>query len=394
MYRCFALMLIVCFACFALAQNPVASLNSSQPSPSSSSPVQVVYVIENSTLYIYNIDPQTLQATQVGTFTTPASTYPGLLPSPNGKILYYTNDSQQGLQIYVYLTNASGVPNNTPEQTLTVQGLNELLIDPKGNFVYAEFEGPQGADTTPYAIERYEMDPSTGKLSNPVVEAKYQLDSSEGGNFCSLNLMSVNPTGTELYDAILCSQPFTLSATYNERAINASTGALGPDVQIYGWSNDSGGAEKIQFVKNLMFDFDTPDNYGQPDELVNIYPIQPNVATPVISCGTDQYAPCGDFITGTVHPSAEYVFLTDPTSTTYIGQVNVSSRQIVPDSNSIPYEVQALSPDGTIAYGANDVNGALDIEIFGFDAATGGVTQGGTISVPSDLDSWWAAERY
>lgn len=74
--------------------------------------------------------------------------------------------------------------------------------------------------------------------------------------------------------------------------------------------------------------------------------------------------------------------------------MNLSSRQIVPDSSSIPYEVQAFSPDGTIAYGANDVNGALDIEVYGFNAATGAVTQGGTISVPSDLDSWFTAERF
>jgi hypothetical protein len=394
MYRCFALCVLVGLCSFVFGQNPSESTNTT--APPSSTPVQVVYVINNSILSTYNINAQTLQATQVGTSNLPQSLYGGVTPSPNGKFLYYTQFSgnSQPEELYVYQTNASGVPNLTAVQTLTVNGLQGFVFDPVSNFVYASFEGPQGTETTPYAIERYVMDPATGKLSQPVVEAKYELASSEGGLFCSLGIMNVNPAGTELFDEIPCSNPFGEQATYNERAINSSTGALGPDVQIYSWNNDeTQTGQSVSFVKNLMFDFF--QNLEENDaNMLNIYPIQPNVTTPVISCGTDQYAPCGDFISTRVHPSAQYVFLTDPTSTTYIGQVNLSSRQIVLDSSSIPYEVQEFSPDGTIAYGVNDVNGALDIEIFGFNAATGGVTQGGMISVPSDLDSWWAAERY
>jgi hypothetical protein len=53
-----------------------------------------------------------------------------------------------------------------------------------------------------------------------------------------------------------------------------------------------------------------------------------------------------------------------------------------------------LSPDGTIAYAVNYVNETYDIDIFGFNVATGDVIQGGTITDPSDLDLWIAAERY
>ncbi|HEY1657743.1 MAG TPA: hypothetical protein VGG14_05315 [Candidatus Sulfotelmatobacter sp.] len=394
MRRFFAFFVLAGLCSVAFAQEGRDPSNSSSPS---SAPVQVVYVIDSATLTTYNINSQTLQATEVGTLTLPESVYPGIFASQNGKFLYYTafeNYSQQGQKLYVYQTNASGVPNSTPVQTLSVTRLGGLVIDPVSNFIYAEFAGPQGSEDTPYAIERYVVDPATGKISQPVVEAKYSLASSEGGLFCSLSIMNVNSAGTELYDGIPCSNPFGEQAAYNERAITASTGALAPDVQIYSWNNDeSESTQSVYFVKNLLFDF--VDNYGETNaNQVNIYPIQPNVTTPVISCGTDQFAPCGDFIDALVHPSAQYVFLTDPTSTTYIGKVNLNLRQINPESSSIPYEVQAFSPDGTIAYGANDVNGALDIEIYGFNAATGAVTQGGTISVPSDLDSWVAAERY
>lgn len=393
MYRWFSVCVLVLMCSFASAQTLGDATNSASPS---ATPVQIVYVINNSTLTTYNVNSQTLQATQVGTSTLPQSLYGGIATSPNGKFMYYTQFSGNPQQenLYVYQTNGSGVPNSTPVQTLTAAGLQGFVFDPISNFVYASFEGPQGSETTPYAIERYVMDPATGKLSEPVVEAKYSLASSEGGLFCSLSIMNVNPAGTELYDGIPCSNPFGEQATYNERVIDTTTGALGPDVQIYSWNNDeTQTSQSISFVKTLMFDFF--QNLEENDaNTVSIYPVQPNETMPVISCGTEQYAPCGDFISTRVHPSAQYVFLTDPTSTTYIGQVNLSSRQIVPDSSSIPYEVQAFSPDGTIAYGANDVNGALDIEIYGFNATTGAVTQGGTISVPSDLDSWVTAERF
>ncbi len=145
-------------------------------------------------------------------------------------------------------------------------------------------------------------------------------------------------------------------------------------------------------MKNLLFDF--VSNYGETNEnVVNIYPIQPNVSTPAISCNAAMLAACGDFSPGLAHPSAKYVFLTAPSGVTDIGKLNLSSK-LITETSSIPYEVQQFSPDGTIAYGVNDVNGALDIEIYGFSVATGDVTQGGAISVPSDLDSWFAAERY
>lgn len=144
MHRCFALVVIVCLACFTLAQNPALSLNPI-PQPSSS-PVQVVYVIENSTLYIYNINAQTLQATQVGTSNLPQSLYGGVTASPNGKFLYYTQFSgnSEPENLYVYQTNGSCVPNLTSVQTPTVTRLQGFVFDPISNFVYASFDGPQG----------------------------------------------------------------------------------------------------------------------------------------------------------------------------------------------------------------------------------------------------------
>ena len=98
---------------------------------------------------------------------------------------------------------------------------------------------------------------------------------------------------------------------------------------------------------------------------------------------------------GFVHPSAEYLFMYNAQQpNTAIDQVDLSSEEIVFTGSTIPYEVQQFSPDGTIAYGANDVGSALNIQIYGFNVANAQVTNGGLISVPSDLDTWLATERH
>ena len=195
-----------------------------------------------------------------------------------------------------------------------------------------------------------------------------------------------------MYDAVYCSYPHgTSAATYYARSVDLQNGAIGPDRQLYTWNYYAGsGYENVQFRNNLMFDFTQTEFSG---DYVNIYRVQQTLGTPVANCTSTMWTVCGNFVYALAHPSGRYVFLFDSTNITDIGQVNLSTQQIT-QTSSIPYEVQQFSPDGTIAYGVNDVNGALDIEIYGFSSASGQVTQGGTISLPSDLDSWFAAERY
>jgi len=53
------------------------------------SSVQVYYALQGTTLVTYNINPHTLNFTQVGTLTTSASTAYWLVPSPNDHFLYF-----------------------------------------------------------------------------------------------------------------------------------------------------------------------------------------------------------------------------------------------------------------------------------------------------------------
>jgi hypothetical protein len=385
---------VIFVSSFGLAQiSNYAQSRGSAPS----SAVQVVYVIDGSTLTTYNVDPQTLQAAKVGTITLSESIYPGLITSPNGRFLYYSayqNSSEDDHELYVYDTYASGLPANTPIQKMSAKPLAGMLAHPSGKFLYMALVGTSNGLTVPYAVVRNLIDENNGKLSQPVTEATYQLDSESSGNDCYLSILGFNPAGTAMYDAILCNGPHgSGSATYNQRSVDLQTGALGPDQLVYSFSYYAGSSNaRVQFEQNLLFAFIGNYNQGPNADLVDIYQM-PNVSTPVINCTKSMWAVCGNFGYALAHPSGEYVFLMDSANTTDIGELNLTTQQIV-QTSSIPYEVQQFSTDGTIAYGVNDVNGALDIEIYGFSAASGQVTQGGTISVPSDLDSWFAAQRY
>lgn len=386
------LFLILCCSCFAAAQ--ATSQGSSDAT--TSSPVQVVYVVDGSTLTTYNINPTTLQATQVGTITPPESVYPGLTTSRNGRFLYYTayaNVSQQGRRIYVYETNASGAPGSAPVQVLNAAGVYALVADPPGKFLYAVHSSPAGTFYTHYNIVRYLSDPSTGKISQPATEATYTLGSgAEGTESCGVSILGLNAAGNKMYDQVACGYHGGSSATYYERSLNTQTGALGPDQKVYSWNNATEGFEFVQFVNNLMFDFVMPNNYQQGVNYLNIYQVQPNVSTPLINCTASMLRACG-YDSGFVHPSGQYVFMLNAQGVTQVDHVELGQRKVVGPTSSTPYEVQQFTPDGTLAYAAKDVNGALDIVIYGFNVSTGKLKQGGAISVPSDLDTWFAAER-
>jgi hypothetical protein len=376
----------------------VAFTQSSTPQPASA-PVQIVYTLDGSTLTTYNINAQTLQPAQAGAITVSQATSPGVAPSPDGHFLYYTSYtdySYDGGQLAVYATNADGAPQSTPVQTLNFPSMYGPLADPAAPYVYAVSFDNTGTNTSPYSIVRYKRDTQTGELSDPVTEATYDLSTQQEGYYCSLGILGFSPDGGELYDDVYCTAPFgNSSATYYESSVNSANGKLGKDQQIYNWSNPNAGGETVQFVRNLMFDYASPNPSVGAPEYIDVYPVQPNTNTPLIQCTSSMQAVCGSYQLALAHPSGRYVFLFDQENITEIDQVNLSAGQFTPTSSSIPYEVQQFSPDGSIAYGVNDTSsGALEIEIYGFNAADAATTTGGTIPVPSDLDSWWTAERF
>ncbi|HEY3973922.1 MAG TPA: hypothetical protein VGM18_13030 [Candidatus Sulfotelmatobacter sp.] len=377
----------------ALAENPQA-----MKAPSSSV-VQVVYVLDNSNILTYDIDPQTLYATQVGTLATPASTSDAYVStSPNGRFLYFSAyDTSLNQHLWIYETDATGSPQNPPVQEISPKGFfAPIEIDPTANFLYAVYSAPANGYNNIFTIERYVLDPATGKISQAQPQAKYSLpNGAEGTEECWVFLVGFNAGGTRLYDEESCSYHGGGSATYYERAVNPQTGALGPDTQVIGWNNSSGGGDRVQFVNNLVFDFDMPNDYQQNIDSVNIYPLQPNTGTPLVQCTGAMLQACGNSW-GWVHPSGKYIFMDISQDSTQIDQVDISTKTIVDTGHYIPYSFWGqFSPDGTLVYPTYNFNTTqYYIEIFGFDPANANITQGGIIDVPSNLDPFFVSQRY
>lgn len=381
--------LLLCFSSLVFAQtsNPHSNVAPSHA-------VEVFYVVNNSTLTTYNIDPQTLDPDAVGTTAIPGSQSPYLVTSPNGQFLYYVTrfENSANDRLYVYGTNAMGVPGSAPAQTLNASHVEALAANPGANFLYSVIVGPPGQTTTEYAIVRSTINPANGTLSRSAAEATYQLDSVVSANDCYLSLMGFNPAGTMMYDAILCSGPHgSGSGTYNQRTVNLQTGALGPDQQIYSFSYYAGSAyANVQVENNLMFTFVQNFNQGPNANLVDVYQL-PNTS-PAINCTATMWAVCGDFTFSLAHPSGEYVFLQDPSNIADIGQVNLETQQILP-VNNLPFEARMFSPDGKLVFGPNPGNNG-EIDLAGFNPANAEVKLGGTIDLPNSGDYWTVAERY
>jgi len=400
MRRLLSLLLLI--PSFALGQNVASIVLGNQSLPAASRPssaVEVLYVVDNSVLTTYNIDPQTFQATAVGTTTMPSAKYVSIQTSPDGRFLYYLTNptfSSGHLKLYVFDTDATGVPGSTPVQATNANQLYGLAINPAGTFFYSVAIGPVSPQyTTNFAIVRNVIDPVTGSLSQPVTEATYTLDSDPSGNDCGLQILGFNPAGTTLYDGIFCGAPHASgSETFNQRSVDLQTGALGPDQQVYGFSYyAASGYANVQFENNLLFAFNAFYNQGPNANTVQIYQTQPLSTTPLVSCTTSMLTVCGDFFSRTyAHPSGKYVFLQDTNYLTDILQVDLITQQLT-QVNTIPGNVENLSPDGSVIYSDNPDN--AEIRIAGFNATNGEVKLGGSVLLPHVIDDYWtAAERY
>jgi len=389
------------FPSFALGQNVASMARGNQSLPAGSPPssvVEVLYVVDNSVLTTYNVDQQTFQATAVGTTAMPSAKFVSIQTSPDGRFLYYFASPTYATghqKLYVFDTDATGVPGSTPVQATYAKPLIGVAINPAGTFFYSVVMGTVNSNfTTNYAIVRNVIDPVNGSLNQAVTEGTYTLDSDVSGNDCGLEILGFNPAGTALYDGILCSGPHgSGSETFNQRSVDLPTGALGSDEQLYTFSSyASSGYAGVQFENNLMFTFNSFFNQGPNANNAQIYQTQPLSTTPLVNCTTSMLTVCGDYTSSYAHPSGKYVFLGETTDLADILQVDLTTQQLIQVS-TIPENVAKFSPDGSVIYGNNTSNAV--IRIAGFNAVNGAVKLGGSVRLPRWLQDYWTvAERY
>jgi hypothetical protein len=381
------LSLLFCLTSVAFAQNsaPAASI----------APVQVVYVVDGTTILTYDVDPQTLNSTQVGKPLTvkTASTFGTLVPAAHDHFLYFVAyDANSNEHLWVYQTDSTGAPVAPATQEIDATGFVGLQTDPHAPYAYALFAKPDGTFMDDYYIRRYLINPVTGALSQPKAEAKYVLSNgAEDTTFCYLTLYGFNPSATTLYDAVGCSGHDGGGITYNERSLDSQDGSLGPDAQVYSWTNGNQG-ENVEFVNDRMFDFVQPNGVQQGVNYVTIFPLVPDTSQPLVHCDASMLEACGTpaerriLRASTCSCGSRRIrFRSIASSQVKKGlwpreaTSRTDSRSSVPADHSCTAQRLSLLP--------------YDIDIYGFDATTGPVIPGGVIVPPSNLDSFYVAER-
>jgi DNA-binding beta-propeller fold protein YncE len=125
-------------SCLFLAVSISVSTPLTAAAQSATAAVEVVYVLEGATLETYNVDRQTGYATEQGQgVTLEASTgNTTVVASPNDHFLYITGYSGSEY-LWVYSTDANGVPQTPPVQTVSLgSSYSPLAIDPDGSLAY------------------------------------------------------------------------------------------------------------------------------------------------------------------------------------------------------------------------------------------------------------------
>jgi hypothetical protein len=387
-----AIALLFALSCVAYAQDSTTKLN---PAPSTLE--QVLYVADATNLYTYNIDPQTFQPTLMGTIPLPKLQLNGLAASSDGRFLYVmASDPYPATdnRIYVYDTTGYGVPG-MPLQSVPAANQSSMFVDRTDNLLYTVHVGTHTSPklNLPWAMYRYEINPTNGELSHLVNEATYLLPN-QGTDFCSLSIIGMKAKGTKIYDNEFCGTHEGAEGFYHERTVDPQTGALGAPQQIFAWSVDTDAyPDSVQIIKGLLFAFSYPVAY-QPYNGLQVYPVTANQnAKPLIDCAWNLSAVCASDI-GVAHPSAKYVFYTNAQdNTTEVDAVDLSSKQIVSTGTTFSTptpNVLEFSPDGSVVYSWEATTNT--ISIFGFNASTAAITTGGSVT-ESSTTSILPAER-
>src|SRR5258707_3010603 len=344
----------------------------------SSSTVDVLYVQQNDSILTYNVNPQSGEGTPASQPLTlnAFNNYIGLVPSPTDhflNVLWFDSSSKKYL--YVYDTDAFGVPQAKPVQRLSALYIAGFQADPNGKFDYALrlWQNKNGEYVSD--IRLFTVDSSSGKLTeSPVAQARYAAN-----YYFTAGMFGFNGSGSKMYDSWNVNFDGEAASTYYYRTVDPNTGALGSDTQIFYWS-DWTSSDQVLLTSNLIIDLSRPDSLQQY-QTVKVFR-QANNGTPLINCTATMLAACNTTGNIAVDPSGQYVFLT-PSNVTQVARIDVTNKQIVDTGNSIPGTPQIFfSQDGRLVYALIDnYNGTSTIQVYRFDKQTGALTAGSQISL-------------
>jgi hypothetical protein len=332
----------------------------------------VFYLASGSTITTYNVDPVTGIATQAGTpLTIPGAPYIwNIVPASTDHFIYVLwPNAKYNYSLSVFATDASGVPQSKPVQTLSAQGW-QMMIHKSGKYAYVlqTTSGQSGYSSTLYL---YHVNQTTGVLTqDPTIQATYGPD-----YYYLESLVSFNKAGTRLYDLWSVQFDGENNYYYSYHPVDTTTGQLSPDVGTIFTASNYTGFDGQYFTTKYILNVHN-DNNGQPSVL-NVYPNVSNPTQPLFVCTQSMLNACGTAFNYWVSVDEQYVFLPE-TSDVAIGRIEGANKQIA-ETGSIPGAPYLyLSPDDQLIYAVDGTNGV--VQVYLFNASSGTVTAGGTVT--------------
>ncbi len=350
----------------------------------SSSGTEVAYLLAGSTVLTYDVDRATGNPTEEGSgVTLDSATNTVLLPSANDHFLYVTGyDSSLVEHLWVYATDATGVPQMPAVQTLNLTDGSfytyDFVINPDGTLAFAAegTQSPQGY--TVIKISSFTIDPTTGivtKIAKPVTTYKPNgpcLTTAEA----FFTIYGFNPTGTVMYDFWDCNYPFANnSANYYSRTVDQTTGAIGPDRQIFSWADGNFGQDVVNITPSSIVYFSIPNNTSYGDNSLNFYSLS---GKPVFSCAAAMLEACGYGLWNYLDPTGKFDLVETAPDQVEITKVELGQKKLVDTNNYVQGIFQGFAPDEALIYTeqANQSNPWL-YPIYVFNPNTGAVTYTG-----------------
>lgn len=386
---------IVAFSAFSLFLQPAIA-------QSPAAPVEVVYVsgshLYGSTLLTYNVNPQTGFATQLGQGITLENTTSGatIVPSPNDHFLYVTAYNGDEY-LWVYATDANGVPQVPPIQTVKLNNDSALSIDPNGTLAYIGHVTQNSHGELVYSIYAFEINPTTGMVKLPGnLVATYRPNGpcGSGAEYPGMNVLGFNSSGSRMYDEWGCPYYDTETATYYSQSVDQKTGALGPETEILEWNNTNEGFDLVNITPTAALLFNVPNDYNYGINSLSVYPLTGG-NSPLFTCTAEMLEACGYALGETVDPSGRYPFFELSEDSTQITRLELGQKKIVDTGNYVDGVVMGFSPDDALIYAQDqELNNPWVFPIYVFDPSTGGVTYtGGMISSQSPVNQLIPALR-
>jgi len=359
------------------------------PGTPSAQGTQILYVSHAQTVGTFTVDPQTGTVQPAGpdvvVASNPSSSEGTVtsVTSPNGHALYVSwNDAAGAAHISVFATDAHGVPQQPPLQTLDMPG--QLAIHPSGRFAYL-VQSKSVMEVASATLRVLSVDPATGKLSDTGMSG-----SDPQYPFGDVSLYAVSRDGSVLYTQGITSFDGEASLDYIRHSIDSNTGSLGQAAVFFShgwnWGDLNVSAVGARYTANL---FDAFDERIPQVTFIDVQSLQdPTMSIHCTSAMLDACLSAGDV---RFDPSGDFLLVTDVvTNRLRVLHVDASAKVLRDTGSAIPISIPNpqlwFSPDTSLLYAV--LGADATVHIFRFDSTSGSLTAIGqalTFSIPFQL---------